>query len=795
MAEKITLIRLPLPHIPHNGYSIHEIKDVYHGPKFNKVALGGTFDRLHDGHRALLSAAVHLTKDDGSIVVGIASGSLLSKKEHKKLIQPIEKRIFSAKSYLHAVSESKPIKIIPTPLYDRTGSLVTDPEIDCLIASEETASAIGFIDSERKKKFFPDLTYAIIPILMNEHGQKISSSLKRGEVSVMVPLSTTKPEFVYHTQSDSGIRQKKFAVSRSISAYQPITPIPNLRAEYLERPKDIFISKSKTKFHVDLEESVRQNSTLASRPYRERIDQQPPENFVGIESKPIWDASVEKLDRGAIIAESTKKAQESTKKIFKKLLQEGYIPPHEREALRVARKRERETVRILSKELENEAYDRMLKAQGLRVTAPVDRQYEDERETEELLKHSNWTKYYASSAQEKNGFYQGTSGKIGGKRGVGTRKSAAWAQAIDEERKYRRDSEGEDASSQSSSMQPTSTTTEATVPQSFRSSGAIVGSSLSKHSSDVIKKDEDAMDDTAMSPPQGDVTHRSRRRLGTRGQDLVRRVYELNANIPSVSGIRDDVLKRTVTSHVVTSGAAAAAALASGDGRETADAYHSMLQALAGNPTKIAAEKGLPTWCGGVFHSEEVMAAEEDGDSSLPLPKGMRYKNLREQKTIEEEEKKSKIEYVEEEIEEEVSVEDEFGNSTKQLVKSTVKKVKKKKFEPTPIKLWQEIEEEVSVEDEFGNSTKQLVKSTVKKVKKKKFEPTPIKLWRSETQEPLRKLRITPHVSTTKLYAPKAVMWEHPGCFAFIGAMGESAWSCCFEERFLNTQPFSPRRQ
>ncbi|GKT24816.1 hypothetical protein ADUPG1_012850 [Aduncisulcus paluster] len=180
--EKITYIRLPLPHIPQNGYSIDEIKDVYSGPKFNKVALGGTFDRLHDGHRALLSAAVHLTKDEGSIVVGVADGPLLYKKEHKKLIQPIEKRIHTAERYLHTVSESKPIKILPTPLLDRAGPLVTDPEIDCLIASEETASAIGMIDSERKKKFYPDLTYAIVPLLMNEHGQKISSSLKRGEV-------------------------------------------------------------------------------------------------------------------------------------------------------------------------------------------------------------------------------------------------------------------------------------------------------------------------------------------------------------------------------------------------------------------------------------------------------------------------------------------------------------------------------------------------------------------------------------------------------------------------------------
>ena len=60
---------------------------------YNHVVLGGTFDRLHAGHKILLSAA--LLRCDTCLTVGVTSPSLLTKKVLTELIQPVDQRVAS----------------------------------------------------------------------------------------------------------------------------------------------------------------------------------------------------------------------------------------------------------------------------------------------------------------------------------------------------------------------------------------------------------------------------------------------------------------------------------------------------------------------------------------------------------------------------------------------------------------------------------------------------------------------------------------------------------------------------
>lgn len=57
---------------------------------YDEVALGGTFDHIHDGHRLLLGVACLLC--ERKITVGLSDGPLLEKKVLKELIQPFEER-------------------------------------------------------------------------------------------------------------------------------------------------------------------------------------------------------------------------------------------------------------------------------------------------------------------------------------------------------------------------------------------------------------------------------------------------------------------------------------------------------------------------------------------------------------------------------------------------------------------------------------------------------------------------------------------------------------------------------
>ncbi|XP_044473598.1 phosphopantetheine adenylyltransferase-like isoform X2 [Mangifera indica] len=69
---------------------------------YEAVVLGGTFDRLHDGHRLFLKAAAELAKD--RIVVGVCDGPLLANKQFPELIQSIEERMHNVENYIKVSS-------------------------------------------------------------------------------------------------------------------------------------------------------------------------------------------------------------------------------------------------------------------------------------------------------------------------------------------------------------------------------------------------------------------------------------------------------------------------------------------------------------------------------------------------------------------------------------------------------------------------------------------------------------------------------------------------------------------
>lgn len=57
---------------------------------YEEVVLGGTFDRIHNGHRLLLAVSCLLCRK--KVTIGLGDGPLLQKKVLKELIQPFEER-------------------------------------------------------------------------------------------------------------------------------------------------------------------------------------------------------------------------------------------------------------------------------------------------------------------------------------------------------------------------------------------------------------------------------------------------------------------------------------------------------------------------------------------------------------------------------------------------------------------------------------------------------------------------------------------------------------------------------
>ncbi|XP_062451319.1 bifunctional coenzyme A synthase [Rhea pennata] len=149
-------------------------------PAFPAVAVGGTFDRLHSAHRLLLSAACLLAQR--RLLAGVADGALLRNKVLKELIEPYELRVAKLREFLLDVEPSLHYDIVP--LLDPYGPSITDPELQCIVVSEETRKGGEAVNKKRLENGLSELAlYEILlvkdPYHSENEEEKISSSSLR----------------------------------------------------------------------------------------------------------------------------------------------------------------------------------------------------------------------------------------------------------------------------------------------------------------------------------------------------------------------------------------------------------------------------------------------------------------------------------------------------------------------------------------------------------------------------------------------------------------------------------------
>ncbi|EPS61651.1 hypothetical protein M569_13145, partial [Genlisea aurea] len=76
---------------------------------YDAVVLGGTFDRLHDGHRQFLKAAAMAARN--RIVVGVCDGPMLANKQYSDLIEPIHHRMKHVEDYIKSVKPDLAVQV------------------------------------------------------------------------------------------------------------------------------------------------------------------------------------------------------------------------------------------------------------------------------------------------------------------------------------------------------------------------------------------------------------------------------------------------------------------------------------------------------------------------------------------------------------------------------------------------------------------------------------------------------------------------------------------------------------
>lgn len=141
--------------------------------KYDKVAVGGTFDKFHDGHKKLLETAFDI---GNKIEIGVTSDEFGGLKGD---IDSCQERMDNLKSFFADKSDFEVI-----PLNDPYGTTIYDSDFEAIVVSEETEPTAIEINKIRVSKGMKPLDIVVVSFVLAYDGTPISSTrIRRGEIN------------------------------------------------------------------------------------------------------------------------------------------------------------------------------------------------------------------------------------------------------------------------------------------------------------------------------------------------------------------------------------------------------------------------------------------------------------------------------------------------------------------------------------------------------------------------------------------------------------------------------------
>lgn len=172
------------------------------------IAVGGTFDHLHIGHKLLLTMFAFMLDEDPSqdsltgpertLTVGITAGELLKNKKYAEFLGSWEDRQHSTWEFFsaimnfaqagpaairsqtineegpngHAIHHKLPSGLVVklVEIWDPFGPTITDESISALVISAETRSGGKAVNDKRREKGWPELEVFEVDVLDAEEG-------------------------------------------------------------------------------------------------------------------------------------------------------------------------------------------------------------------------------------------------------------------------------------------------------------------------------------------------------------------------------------------------------------------------------------------------------------------------------------------------------------------------------------------------------------------------------------------------------------------------------------------------
>jgi pantetheine-phosphate adenylyltransferase len=144
----------------------------------NNIVVGGTFNKLHKGHKSLLKNAFSIAGDGGFVSIGVTTDEYTSK--NKKYFVPYDIRVLRIKKYLESEMCDN-YRIMP--LDDMYGDSTTNDNYSAIMVSPETVEGAEKINAIRKENGLKELYIYKSEHVLDEDGEVISSSrIMNGEI-------------------------------------------------------------------------------------------------------------------------------------------------------------------------------------------------------------------------------------------------------------------------------------------------------------------------------------------------------------------------------------------------------------------------------------------------------------------------------------------------------------------------------------------------------------------------------------------------------------------------------------
>ena len=148
------------------------------GEVYRTVAMGGTFDAFHNGHKKLLKKAFAVGRE---VMIGVTTDAFAKSLHKPHKIDLFTKRKSDLESVLRRWGVLPRARIVA--LHDRYGPTLTSSRIGAIVVSRRTIRTAYEINTKRRARGLKPLDIVPIPLVLADDRRPISSTrIRRGRI-------------------------------------------------------------------------------------------------------------------------------------------------------------------------------------------------------------------------------------------------------------------------------------------------------------------------------------------------------------------------------------------------------------------------------------------------------------------------------------------------------------------------------------------------------------------------------------------------------------------------------------